>query len=151
MPYRRFAYMTSRHQPYEIMLFIAAVSIGLSYFGETPPKSLEQFMPSWFLTYWYISVLVGGVVGLITLVPKRRTRRELNIVLNIERGALLIITSAIFGYICAILATARPIGSAIVASSLIFGWMSAGIVRLVQIQNSIRKLSEDDNAAARVV
>lgn len=145
MPYRHYPFMTSRHQPFEVGLFIASVSTGMAFFTSRAPRSMEQFMPTWFLHLWYILLLFGGGIGLITLLLRRKTMRQLGIVLNIERGALLIISSAIFAYICAILAVVKPFNTAFAYVIFIAVWFVCGVIRVVQIQISLKKLREADS------
>lgn len=145
MPYRHFPFMTSRNQPFEWILFGSAILTGASIFTNAPPQPLEKSMPEWFLKFWYICLLLGGIIGFISLIPKRKTRRQFGIVLNIERGSLLIISAAVLAYVAAIFVTVRPPTAGVI---FIGAWLAIIIVRIYQIQKSLSVLIEEDNKPA---
>ena len=141
MPHR--AVMTSRNYPFETMLFVAAAAAGISFFRHEPPPLLQQFMPRWFLVYWYLAVLLGGLCGITSVLLPRRTVKQTWVVLNVEAGALFILIGVLFSYSTAILYVAH--GKGITSVLLTSGWMVASLVRAVQVLRSVRLMSEAGN------
>jgi hypothetical protein len=129
---------TPRDRPYEIMLYIGCILTGLSIFSNVRPQALSDNTPGWFLTYWYIATLLGGLIGFSTVFLRQRTARQLILTFRIEGGALTIIAAALFGLGVAAVAFG---GRLTIGTLYILGWSIASVLRIWQVHIAMKQLT----------
>lgn len=93
--------VTGRSRPHEVVFILLSLLFGAVYtFGAPPPRSVVAQMPHPFVLVWAIFLLVGGIVGGISVIG-RLSRRKLFLELAsmlMTTGSLITISAAIFGY-----------------------------------------------------
>jgi uncharacterized membrane protein YjfL (UPF0719 family) len=120
------------------MLFLAALVSGLSIFTNVRPAALAREFPSWFLYYWYVAALVGGISGLVSMALPSRTRGQVLRAVRLEAGALTIIAGGLLGFAAVLAVSSHQI----VGPVNIAGWGFAALVRLVAIRSISRQIIE---------
>lgn len=103
----RLVVLPDRHNPFQIFMLGACVVTGLVRLFQMPQhEGAVSGLPHGVLVTWYLFLLLGGVIGLLSMV----TRDEITGYL-IERAAMWLLASATGFYIASYLAKMGVTGS----------------------------------------
>lgn len=128
-----------RRQPFEILLCAASVLSAVSYFaGVAPPAgSLASSLPGWALSAWYLQLLPGGIIGLVSAAW---SRRHLARALRMSLVAMALLSSALTTY--AVAAFAVNGTAAVGGGLLIAAWAGACVWRGWHVYRDLRTVKQ---------
>lgn len=128
--------LPDRHNPFQMWMMAACVFTGLARLLETPDQEgVAAMLPHYVLVVWYLFLLLGGVIGLLSMLTRDVVSGFL-----IERSAMWLLTSATAFYVVAYIATMGLTGSISLVFVSAFG--VACLVRGWKIGRGLRSVSK---------
>jgi hypothetical protein len=98
----RVVVLARRRDPRELMLLALCLMSGVSFVaGTRPPTSVQQVMPAWLVTAWYVLLAAAGAVGIAGNLWPGRLRTALLIRLSgqvLAAGPAAAYAVALFAY-----------------------------------------------------
>lgn len=128
--------LPDRHNPFQMWMMGACISTGLVRLLETPnQEGVTAMLPHYVLVVWYLFLLLGGVIGLLSMLTRDVVSGFL-----IERSAMWLLASATVFYVVAYIATMGLSGSI----SLIFvgAFGAACVARGWKIGRGLRSVTK---------
>lgn len=136
--------VASTRQPHELLFMIMSILLGLNYLLATipSPTSVVALMPMWAVKAWAAVFLLSGLVGTVATAIRRRAL----LALELERGSLLLSTSALLFMTGSILVV-RPANTVTFSLGILVAWMGANIWRVVQLTGEAKTLTKEVSAS----